>query len=161
MVPKINFQINITPAEARVTDRFPVAPEVVVDAYRRTGLKPVRGIWLERDQRCACALGVLCADSNLTVCGTTTLVNSLNEVDVHDVLAPDAQDLSMASYLLTFAQAFDIESLEDLGQNVASVVQATEPPMRRRQGWEILAWRNALAVRHALAAANLEPGEAP
>jgi hypothetical protein len=45
---------------------FPITPEMVADAYRRTGIRPTRIVWygytrLKDSPRAACAVGVIIA----------------------------------------------------------------------------------------------------
>lgn len=44
-----------------------IAPQDVRKAYKRTGLKPKRGRWLDKRNNCACALGAMIADKKVEI----------------------------------------------------------------------------------------------
>lgn len=144
----MHLQMDILRSDALTTTRWPIDPAEVVAAYRRTGLTPVRHEWFDRQRNCACAIGVLVAP---TVPPDVTLL------DVDDVLDQWRNGETWGCYsaedwLDEFIRVFDEPSVEECEVAVADVVQDSEAP-----GWMVLARRNALAVRRALHAANLDP----
>lgn len=142
-----SIPMDITPDEAKVTTTFPIPPDEVVAAYRRTGLLPVRGEWFIRGH-CACAAGALVHDQ---------LPAGVSGASIEDITRCFAETTSATgehchAYIDEFSVAFDRTSTQRIREDVMAHGDWSGHP-----GWFILAWRNALAVREAMDAADLTP----
>lgn len=145
----IDLRCSLTNAEARTAD-LPIQPALVVAAFQRTGLRPVRGIWLDRRDGCGCGIGALVAEdpalSEDETPGAYAVAMTLTGKKPLQI-GDDA-----VLWLEEFANAFDRATVEHLREDLTDHLTDTKLP-----GWFILSWRNALAVREALAAAGLDP----
>lgn len=145
---KIDFQLGISREDALKTNIFPIDPARVIESFRKTGLKPALGVWLDRRIGCGCAIGAYIADQPELGCFDT-----LWEQRVCATFEPDGVlgYKKQNEFIVEFANAFD-KPLEDIRLNLDDYIN--EPATL---GFQILAWRNALAVRLALDEAGLTP----
>lgn len=169
----IDFKLDISMQEACTTEDWPIKPGLVLEAYQKTGLTPVRGDWVDFRVGCACALGAMAVHlpkpANFDKRGS---VDMFDENDVHVVLAEltlkddtggiafndQRYDAPTAHWLNTFAHAFDLATVADIEHEVKELIETEAVALATTwEPYEILAWRNALAVRRVLAASGLEP----
>lgn len=151
----IDFQFGISREDALKTNIFPIDPAKVVEDYRRTGLKPARGVWLDRRIGCACAIGVYTMDD-------LTPGECLDTVDCSDI-ARTQNHVNMDSaygWFEVFSVAFDKSTPEQIQEELDEILAGDDKYPTwwgLMPGDEILAWRNAIACRIAMREAGLEP----
>ncbi len=136
----IDFRLDISRDEAFAATIFPFDPQRVVEDYRKTGLTPVRGVWLDRRRGCACPVGVYVADD--------PRLGSIDNLCLEDFFGITPEE---GEWLDEFAIAFDKGDAINILEKLAGDASNKDIP-----GWEILAWRNALAVMDAMNSAGLE-----
>lgn len=169
----IDFKLDISMEDALTTQDWPITPGAVIQAYDKTGLKPTRGAWCDLRIGCACAMGVLARASedcekymqvyqDIDNFGSITTVMILGGLPFTQAGFMPPADYRYCSRLTDWANAFsdgfDYDTVQELEKEVDSIISLVrKDPKTSWRPWEVLAWRNALAVRRVLAMNNMEP----